>query len=85
MFKSRQIATTAFEKIIYSIVASSVWVLPSLILLVGANPNPRDQHDVLATHFAKCFKNNPWFYTKLEHKNFRTTANRAEIFVDYAY
>ena len=35
-----------------AVVASSVWVLPSRRLLVRANPNPRDQNMVLASHFA---------------------------------
>ena len=30
------------------VVASSVWVLPRRLLLVGVIPNPQDQHDVLA-------------------------------------
>ena len=34
------------------VVTSSVWVLPSRRLLVRANPNPRDQNMVLASHFA---------------------------------
>ena len=30
--------------------ASSVWVLPSLLLLLGAIPKPQDQHFVLAVY-----------------------------------
>lgn len=66
----------------FVVVASSVQVLPERLLLVGANPNPLDQHNVLAAHFKKCSKNNLAFHTQFEYKNFRSTVKRAEIFVD---
>ena len=36
----------------FVVVASSVQVLPERVLLVGGNPNPQDQHCVLAAHFS---------------------------------
>lgn len=38
---------------------------------------------MLAAHFEKCSKNNPAFYAQTEYKHFRTSIERAEIFVDY--